>query len=154
MVPTDKGRPPKIDKVWFRARYGEHFPDFLDDDKDDILDACIDDVYALFYGVADLWSHMDRKPYEDKTRLCYGLLVAWYVADLFPEATLGVMSTGGIPLKAKKIGGTIIQFAEAKKSAGAVNNADLLQSLKSNAFGAKAYMMIKTSGKLNFFLTY
>jgi hypothetical protein len=64
------------------------------------------------------------------------------------------MSTGGIPLKAKKIGGTIIQFAEAKKAAGSVNNADLLQSLKSNAFGAKAYMMIKTSGKINFFLMY
>ena len=37
MVPTDKGRPPKIDKVWFRARYGEHFPDLLDDEKDEVL---------------------------------------------------------------------------------------------------------------------
>ena len=154
MVATTQGRPPKIDRVWFLARYGEQFPDFLAEDTEETLDACIEDVYSLFYGVGDLWAHMDRQIYEDKTRLCYGLLVAWYIADLFPDKTLGVMSTGGIPLKAKKIGGTIIQFADAKKAAGAVNNADLLQSLKSNAFGAKAYMMIKTSGKLNFFLTY
>ena len=154
MEATTQGRPPKIDRVWFRARYGQNFPDLLPDKQDDFLDSCINDVYTLFYGVGDLWSHLDRKEYEDKTRLCYGLLVAWYIADLNPEMALGVMTTGGIPLKAKKIGGTVIQFAEAKKNAGAVNNADLLQSLRSNAFGAKAYLMIKTSGKINFFLTY
>lgn len=154
MEATTQGRPPKIDRVWFRARYGQNFPDLLPDEQDDFLDSCINDVYTLFYGVGDLWSHLDRKEYEDKTRLCYGLLVAWYIADLNPEMALGVMTTGGIPLKAKKIGGTVIQFAEAKKNAGAVNNADLLQSLRSNAFGAKAYLMIKTSGKINFFLTY
>jgi hypothetical protein len=86
--------------------------------------------------------------------MCYGLLVAWYITDLFPELALGVMSTGGIPLKSKQIGGTKITFGETASKVGAFNNADLLQSLKSNAFGAKAYLMIKTSGKINLFFSH
>jgi len=154
MEVTTSGRPEKITRVWFRTRYGQNFPDLLAEDKNDMLDTCIEDVYTLFHGVGELWSHLDREEYVLKTQLCYGLLTAWYIADLFPDFTLGVMSTGGIPLKSKQIGGTKIMFGEASKKAGAVNNADLLQALKSNVFGAKAYLMIKTSGKLNLFISH
>ena len=154
MVTTTAGIPPKIDKVWFRTRYGQNFPDLLAEDKDSMLDVCIEDVYTLFAGVSELWEHLERKEYVLKTQLCYGLLTAWYIADLFPDFTLGVMSTGGIPLKSKQIGGTKIMFGEVSKKTGAVNNADLLQALKSNAFGAKAYLMIKTSGKLNLYISH
>ena len=154
MEVTTSGRPEKITRVWFRSRYGQNFPDLLAEDKNDILDTCIEDVYTLFYGVGELWSHLNREEYVLKTQLCYGLLTAWYIADLFPDFTLGVMSTGGIPLKSKQIGGTKIIFGEASKKTGAVNNADLRQALKSNVFGAKAYLMIKTSGKLNLFISH
>lgn len=154
MEVTTHGRPEQITRAWFRTRYGQSFPDLLDEKKNDVLDTCISDVYTLFYGVGDLWSHMDRKEYVEKTQLCYGLLVAWYIADLFPDYALGVMSTGGIPLKSKQIGGTKIMFGEVASKAGSVNNADLLQSLKSNVFGAKAYLMIKTSGKINMFINH
>ena len=92
--------------------------------------------------------------YETKTQLCYGLLVAWYITDLFPDLSLGVVSTGGIPLKSKQIGGVKVMFGDMASTAGAVNNADLLQSLKSNTYGAKAYFMIKTSGKINLFFSH
>lgn len=146
---TEKGKPVWIDRVWFRARYGQNFPDLLEEDKNEFLDSCIADVYTLFYGVADLWSHLPRPAYVNKTQLCYGLLVAWYIADLFPDYTMGIVSSGGVPVKRKKIGGTDITFAD---QASKGNGADLLQSLKSNSFGAKAYLMIKTSGKINLFL--
>lgn len=152
MIETTSGRPSQIDRVWFRARYGQNFPDLLDTEMNAFLDTCIEDVYTLFYGVGELWEHLERKEYVDKTHLCYGLLVAWYIADLFPDYSIGVVSAGGgIPLKSKQIGGVKIMFGDASSKAGAVNNADLLQSLKSNAFGAKAYFMIKTSGKINTF---
>lgn len=151
MEVTTSGRPSKISREWFRTRYGQNFPDLLDEEKNDFLDTCIEDVYTLFYGVGELWEHMDRREYVQKTQLCYGLLVSWYIADLFPDFTVGVMSAGGIPLKSKQIGGVKIMFGDTKSTAGAVNNADLLQSLKSNTFGAKAYLMIKTSGKINTF---
>ena len=154
MEVTTSGRPEKITRVWFRTRYGQSFPDLLPEDKNGILDVCISDIYTLFYGVGELWEHLPREEYVEKTQLCYGLLVAWYIADLFPDFTVGVMSTGGIPLKSKQIGGTKIMFGEASSKAGAVNNADLLQSLKSNVFGAKAYLMIKTSGKLNLYISH
>lgn len=154
MEVTASGRPEKITRVWFRTRYGQAFPDLLPDDKNDILDTCINDVYTLFYGVGELWEHMNREEYVEKTQLCYGLLVAWYIADLFPDFTVGVMTTGGIPLKSKQIGGTKIMFGDTASKAGAINNADLLQSLKSNVYGAKAYLMIKTSGKLNLFISH
>lgn len=154
MEVTTSGRPPKITREWFRTRYGQSFPDLLVEEKNDFLDTCISDIYTLFYGVGDLWSHMDRKEYVDKTQLCYGLLLAWYITDLFPDLSLGVVSSGGIPIRMKQIGGTKIQFADVASSAGAVNNADLLQSLKSNSYGAKAYLMIKTSGKINLFFSH
>lgn len=154
MVVTTKGKPEPITKEWFRSRYGQNFPDLLAESKDETLDTCIADVYSLFYGVSELWEHMDRQIYVEKTQLCYGLLVAWYIADLFPDYTLGVMSTGGIPLKSKQIGGTKIMFGEASSKAGSVNNADLLSALKSNAYGAKAYLMIKTSGRINLFFSH
>lgn len=154
MEVTASGRPEKITRVWFRTRYGQSFPDLLPEDKNDILDTCISDVYTLFYGVGELWEHLPREEYVDKTHLCYGLLVAWYIADLFPDYTLGVITTGGIPLKSKQIGGTKIMFGDTASTAGAVNNADLLQSLKSNPYGAKAYLMIKTSGKINMFFSH
>ena len=154
MVATIQGKPEKITRTWFRTRYGQNFPDLLPEEQNTFLDTCIADVYALFYGVSELWSHLPRKEYTEKTQLCYGLLTAWYIADLFPDFTMGVMSTGGIPLKSKQIGGTKIMFGEVASKTGAVNNADLLQSLKSNAFGAKAYLMIKTSGTLNLFISH
>ena len=151
MEVTTSGRPPKISREWFRTRYGQNFPDLLGEERNDFLDTCIEDVYTLFYGVGELWEHIPRKEYVQKTQLCYGLLVSWYITDLFPDFTVGVMSVGGIPLKSKQIGGVKIMFGDTKNTAGAVNNADLLQSLKSNTFGAKAYLMIKTSGKINTF---
>lgn len=154
MEVTTSGRPPKITREWFRTRYGQNFPDLLLEDKNDVLDTAILDVYTLFYGVGDLWDNMGRREYVDKTQLCYGLLIAWYITDLFPDLSLGVVSSGGIPIKMKSIGGTKIQFGETASTAGAVNNADLLQSLKSNSYGAKAYLMIKTSGKINMFFSH
>lgn len=149
---TSTGRPLKITKEWFRTRYGQNFPDLLSTEQDNFLSTCIEDVYTLFYGIGDLWEHLDRQLYVDKTQMCYGLLVAWYITDLFPDFSLGVVSSGGIPIKSKQIGGVKIMFGETKATAGAVNNADLLGSLKSNGYGAKAYMMIKTSGKINLYL--
>lgn len=149
---TECGKPLRIDRTWFLARYGQNFPDLLDEDKEEFLNTMISDVYTMFYGVQELWSNLPRTVYEDKTRLCYGLLVAWYITDTNPEYAEGVMTTGGIPLKAKKIGGVTVQFTEQRFRVGSTNNANLLQSLKSNAFGSKAYDMIKMSARLNLFL--
>lgn len=153
-VNTTNGKPLRINREWFRSRYGQNFPELLSDEYDDMLDNCIESVYTLFAGVCDIWSHLERNVYVDKTQMCYGLLVAWYITDLYPTFAEGVMASGGVGVKSKKIGGTQVTFSDEAKRAGSANNANLLQGLQSNAFGVKAYMMIKTSGKLNFFFQY
>lgn len=154
MAVTTSGFPERITRENFRTHFGQNFPDLLPEDKNDLLDTCINDVYTLFAGVSELWEHLEREVYVQKTQLCYLLLTAWYIADLYPDYALGVVSSGGIPLKSKSIGGVKIQFGELQSKAGSLNNADLLQSLKSNSFGAKAYLMIKTSGKINLFFSH
>ena len=153
-VNTTNGKPLRINREWFRSRYGQNFPELLSDEYDDMLDNCIESVYTLFAGVCDVWSHLERDTYVNKTQMCYGLLVAWYITDLYPTYAEGVMASGGVGVKSKKIGGTQITFSEDSRKVGSANNANLLQGLQSNAFGVKAYMMIKTSGKLNFFFQY
>ena len=54
-VATSRARPVKITREWFRQRYGQNFPDLLKPETDEMLDSCIDEVYTMFFGVADLW---------------------------------------------------------------------------------------------------
>ena len=138
--------PIRIDRAYFRSRYGSFFPDLLPEDKNAMLDANIDDVYTMFRGVNTLWNRLPREDYYKKTQMCFGLLTAWYIADLFPEFTAGVVMSGGIPLKSKSIGGIKIAFGDpSETSAGVKAYKDMLAVLKSNPFGAKAYTMIMTS---------
>jgi hypothetical protein len=53
---------------------------------------------------------------------------------------------GGLPLKRKKIDGVDIVFADRAVS-GNKEYQDLLESLKSNTWGNKAYLMIRTAAK-------
>lgn len=149
---NNSGFPPKITTHDWKARFGTNFPDLLEDDKETLIQMCIDDVYTIFRGISELWSNLERPVYENKVKLCYYLLTAWYIADLYPDSTVGVMTTGGIPIASKKIGNVDIKFKTATTKAGSKNNANLLESLKSNAFGAKAFLMIKDSGRLNTFI--
>ena len=139
------GLPERIDARWFRSRYGDKFSTLLSSAYDTFLSNTISDVYADFAGVQDLWSLMrDKSVWVEKSQLCYGLLTAWYITDLYPEYADGVVSSGGIPIKMKSIGGVKIQFNTdtARLPRGAF---DALEGLKSNPFGYKAYMMIKSA---------
>ena len=93
-VNTLSGKPPRIDRVWFRARYGQNFPELLDEEEDDVLGSCIEAVYTRFAGVADIWSHLERNLYCDKTQMCYRLFGAWYITDWNPDYAEGVLSSG------------------------------------------------------------
>ena len=140
------GFPERIDARWFRARYGDKFSTLLASSYDTLLESAISDVYSDFAGVQELWSMMrDKAVWCGKTQMCYGLLAAWYIADLYPEYTDGVVSSGGIPVKSKTIGGVRIQFNTDTASSATAGTFDALEGLKSNPFGYKAYMMIKSA---------
>lgn len=140
------GYPDKIDARYFRSRYGDKFSVLLDDDKTDFLLSVIDDVYSMFWGVQQLWKRLPPEVWYSKTRLCFSLLVAWYITDNFPEYADGVASSSGIPLRAKSIGQIRLEFGETNPSQKLKEGqTDLLSMLRSNPFGNKAYLMIKSS---------
>lgn len=147
-VPTfENGRPTRITLEYFRRRYGQNFPDLLKTANDQKLSDFIADTYVMFYGVGELWKHMPTQEFFDKTQMCYGLLVAWYVVDVAPHYSVGVMTSGGIPIKSKLLGGVKIEF-HSPQQLGVKGYQDLLSGLRSNPFGNKAYQMLKSSGSL------
>lgn len=138
------GVPGRITAEDFRRYHLASFPKLGDRKYDSLLNDTIDQVYAMFTGVATIWQDQPRQIWYDKTTVCYRLLTAWYIADVYPAFVAGVPVMGGVPLKRKKIGGVDITFRE-DTPAGLEGYQDLLSGLKSNPFGMKAYLMITAS---------
>jgi hypothetical protein len=138
------GEPMPIDRTYFRQRYGQNFPDLLPDAQNALLDILIKDVYTMFTGIGKLWDMQSEQVWYDKTRMCYGLLLAWYIVDTQPELAVGIPSMSGMPLKQKSIGGVKIVFGNPDTDgvSGLKNYKDQLAMLKTNPFGYKAYSML------------
>jgi hypothetical protein len=142
------GLPARITIADFRRYHAESFPKLLNVKHDQLLQDSIDAVYVMFHGVQTLWDLQSEAVWYEKTRLAFRLLTAWHITDLYPTLSAGVASMGGVPLRRKKIGGVDIQYAEHAVSAPYKDYRDLLGYLKSNTFGARAYGMIRASGKI------
>jgi hypothetical protein len=142
------GLPERITIADFRRHHSQSFPKLLDAAYDELLQDAIDDIYTMFHGVQTLWDRLGEQEWFEKTRLAFRLLTAWHITDLYPLLSHGVASMGGVPLRRKKIGGVDVYYAESATSAPYKDYRDLLGYLKSNAFGHRAYNMIRASGKL------
>jgi hypothetical protein len=142
------GLPARITREDFRRYHLQAFP-ALADEGDEVIDDAIEAAYAMFTGIATLWDWQPKPVWYEKTTLCYRLLAAWYLMDVYPTLAAGggTASMGGIPIKRKKIGGVDITRADDSAGSGNKDYTDLLDGLKSNAFGYKAYFMIKAAGK-------
>lgn len=139
------GVPAPITVQDFLRYHLQQFPKMSSEANQEIVQNAIESVYAIFAGVSKLWESSDRQLWYSKTVECYRLLTAWYIADLYPTMLRGVPVMGGVPLKSKKIGDVSITFQDPAATAGSYK--DVLASLRSNPFGAKAYLMITTGVK-------
>lgn len=138
------GVPARITIEDFKSAYLAAFPAFLDASRDPVIEDAIAAVYDIFSGVNTLWSMAEKQEWYDKATRCYKLLAAWYIADLYPRLALGVQSTGGLPILEKRIGDVMIKYADTTK----LGSTDaVLDMLRSNPYGAKAYQMIKSAPK-------
>lgn len=143
-VILNNGVPARITVSDFKSSYLAAFPVFTDPGKDPIIEDAISAVYDIFTGVNTLWSMARIEEWYDKAVRCYKLLTAWYIADMYPRYALGVQSTGGMPILEKKLGDLTIRYADSSK----LGSTDaVLEALKSNPFGSKAYVMIKGAPK-------
>jgi len=140
------GLPARVTVQDFLRYHLQQFPKLSRPENAIVVEEAITSVYAMFSGVATIWDLSAKDVWYEKTVLCYRLLIAWYIADTNPKLLSGVPMMGGIPIKRKKIGDVDITFSDSM-SAESGNYQDLLSSLKSNPFGHKAYLMIRSSGK-------
>ena len=144
MLLFSEGVPARITKEDFKYSMLAAFPRFTDAKNDGIIDDAIGAVYDIFSGVNTLWEGRNTAEWYQKSSRCYTLLTAWYIADLYPRLAVGIQSTGGIPMLEKKIGDVTIKYADTTKL-GSTDS--VLEMLKSNPYGSKAYLMIKGAPK-------
>jgi hypothetical protein len=102
-----------------------------------IIQEAILAVEGTWSGVATLWSTVNKKVAEAKRRLCYNYLVAWYIADMYPDLVKGTYQSGGALIRSKEIGGVYLTFKDRKVQPE-------LETLTSNTFGQKALDMLLT----------
>lgn len=96
-------------------------------------------VNAQFSGVYTLWALLPPSDALAKRRLCINYLVAWKLADMYPESAEGITGTGGMPLAMKKAGTLMVKFKTTVRQSGA------LELLESNNYGLNALAMIQSA---------
>ena len=102
---------------------------------DTVVENAIQVIQTEWAGVSTLWASLPAKIRDSKRNLCIQYLVAWWLADAYPSETIGIYTSGGIPLASKKIGNVSLTFTERDQQ-------DALSSLESNFFGRKVLGML------------
>lgn len=97
-------------------------------------------VNTQFSGVWTLWSILPPEDARAKRELCINYLIAWKLAQLYPDIAIGVSGTGGLPLSSKKAGPIFIKYKELVQQEGS-----LLSMLTTNQYGVEALTMIQSA---------
>ena len=110
-----------------------------------VTDAAITDAVAyvetVFYGCLTMWASTAATRQAALRLRLENLLVAWYLASIYPTLVVGVQSSGGMPMSAKSIGGesgTSVTYRQLEVQ-------DALVQLTTNTFGQQAIMMIQSA---------
>lgn len=95
-------------------------------------------VKAMWYGVTQLWAVCEEEEVRNQKRSAVlNLLIAWYLADVYPTRLTGGMQTsGGMPITRKRIRDVDISYAS-------LNLPQAYDALGSNQFGVKAANLIR-----------
>lgn len=121
-------------------RFADRFVD-LDDTT---LARAIQIVNAQFSGVYQLWSFLPRTEQKAKRELCINYLIAWWIANSYPEKAIGVGNAGSMPLKSKRIDTVQLAYKDSVRQGGS----GVLDLLTTNEFGLQAMAMIQTAPEM------
>lgn len=100
-------------------------------------------VNAQFSGVYSLWSILPPEDAHAKRELCINYLIAWKLAQMYPESAIRVSGTGGMPLSSKKAGPIFIKYRNMVGQEGSV-----LSMLTTNSYGVEALTMIQSAPEM------
>jgi len=94
-------------------------------------------VRAMWSGVLEMWGACEESVRNQKRSAVLNLLLAWYLADMYPtKLTGGMQTSGGMPISSKRIREVEITYAK-------LNLPQAYDALASNQFGVKAAMLIR-----------
>jgi hypothetical protein len=113
--------------------YKNKFTELTEDEFTEAKDI----VKAMWYGVTQLWAVCEEEVRNQKRSAVLNLLIAWYLADVYPTRLTGGMQTsGGMPITRKRIRDVDISYAS-------LNLPQAYDALGSNQFGVKAANLIR-----------
>lgn len=102
------------------------------------INEVIDETYAIWAGTQCFWASLEPVSQQLKRDLLISFLIAWQLADLYPDQTENAMNNAGMPLMSKESGGVILKFLPVKVQ-------DAMYPLLSNTFGIRALNMIMSA---------
>ena len=100
-------------------------------------------INAEFSGVYTLWSFLPPDEARAKRELCINYLVAWKLAQLYPDSAVNVSSTGGLHLSSKKAGPIFIKYKDTVRQGDS-----MLSMLTTNQYGVEALTMIQSAPEM------
>lgn len=124
------------------------FNDFIFRDKfvdltNDQFNQALRMINAEFSGVYKLWSILPPDEAHAKRELCINYLIAWKLAQMYPDIALDVTGTGGMPLASKKAGPIFIRYKETLRQDDSV-----LSMLATNQYGMEALTLIQSAPEM------
>ena len=99
-------------------------------------------VEAMWYGVLNFWGSLPQAVQAQKRLYLESLLVAWYLASMYPTQTQNVVSSGGMPIQSKSAGGLSVTFM-------GIEVQEAMKPLLSNTFGLQAIQAIASDPERN-----
>jgi hypothetical protein len=91
-------------------------------------------MQTKYSGVVSLWEGSSDK--DSKRQLLFNFLVAWYLANMFPDKVVGIVTDGGKPLSSKEIGGVSVTYRNIPVQSG-------FEQFATNTFGLEALNMFQ-----------
>lgn len=117
------------------------FSDKFIDITEPQLGTALQIINAQFSGVYSLWAFLPPDERDAKRKLCINYLVAWQLANLYPEQAILSGGSGSMPVKSKKIDYISIQYRDLVRAAGS----GVLDMLTTNEWGMQALVMIQSA---------
>ncbi len=98
-------------------------------------------VTAQWYGLlnGDLWSGLPQSVQAAKMDAMSDLLVAWYLANNFPDRVVNAIANGALPLSGKSIDGVSVSYKDIENVQGE------LKLLMTNQWGVAALQMFQSA---------
>jgi hypothetical protein len=105
------------------------------------IDKALVRVQSQWYGLlnGDLWSGLPQNIQAAKIDQMSDLLVAWYLAENFPDSVVNAISNGALPLSSKSVEGVSVTYLPLEDVQGD------MKMLMTNQWGQQALQMFQSA---------